>query len=404
MNTREMREQRAKLIEDARALDRKVEQEKRGLTAEERQQWDRYLSEADQLLADIERVEKLERQERELGEAASAAHRPEPQAQAASANKPDEYRAAFASWLRGGPSALRTVEIRALQADADIYGGYLVAPQQMMQGLIKAVDDQVFIRQWATKYQISGAASLGAPTLEADPADADWTSELLTGSADSTMNFGKRELHPHALAKSIKVSRKLLQKVPSAEDLVVQRLAYKFAITWEKAALTGTGAGQPLGVFTASSSGISTSRDVSTDNTTTAITADNLFNVKYALKPQYWANGRWLFHRDAVKMIAKLTDGEGQYLWQPGLQAGQPDRLLNFPVFMSEYAPNTFTTGLYVGLLGDFSWYWVVDDLNFEVQRLVELYAETNHVGMIGRLQSDGAPVLEQAFVRVKLA
>ena len=70
----------------------------------------------------------------------------------------------------------------------------------------------------------------------------------------------------------------------------------------------------------------------------------------------------------------------------------------------SEWAPNTFTTGEYVGLLGDFSHYWIADALSMQIQRLNELYAETNQVGFIGRLETDGAPVLEEAFVRVKLA
>ena len=44
------------------------------------------------------------------------------------------------------------------------------------------------------------------------------------------------------------------------------------------------------------------------------------------------------------------------------------------------------------------------DALYMQVQRLNELYAETNQVGFIGRLETDGAPVLEEAFVRLKLA
>jgi HK97 family phage major capsid protein len=78
--------------------------------------------------------------------------------------------------------------------------------------------------------------------------------------------------------------------------------------------------------------------------------------------------------------------------------------LFGVPVFVSEYAPNTFTTGLYVGIIGDFSFYWTADALDFSIQRLNELYAATNQTGFIGRLESDGMPVLEEAFVRVKLA
>jgi HK97 family phage major capsid protein len=82
------------------------------------------------------------------------------------------------------------------------------------------------------------------------------------------------------------------------------------------------------------------------------------------------------------------------------VREGEPDRILGMPMVISEFAPNTFTTGKYVGLFGDFSNYWIVDALSMQIQRLSELYAETNQVGFIGRLETDGAPVLEEAFVR----
>ena len=64
-------------------------------------------------------------------------------------------------------------EVRALQMDSDEAGGYLVAPQRFVNQLIKALDDMVFIRQLATKQQLNQAQSLGVPSLDADPADAD---------------------------------------------------------------------------------------------------------------------------------------------------------------------------------------------------------------------------------------
>jgi HK97 family phage major capsid protein len=159
-----------------------------------------------------------------------------------------------------------------------------------------------------------------------------------------------------------------------------------------------------LGLFTASDLGIPTSRDIATDNTTTAITADGLINALYGLKEGYQRNARWLFHRDVVKAIRKLKDGDGQYLWAPGIALNQPDTILAKPFLMSEYAPNTFTTGKYVGIVGDFSYYWIADDLNIEIQRLVELYAATNQIGFVCRYAGDGMPVLGEAFARVTLA
>jgi HK97 family phage major capsid protein len=266
------------------------------------------------------------------------------------------------------------------------------------------MDDMVFARRLGKVISVPNAASLGVPALDNDPVLPDWTSEIKTGSEDSTMDFDKRMLYPHPLAERIKVSKKLLRVARmNVASVVNERLSYRFAIKEENGFLNGTGVNQPLGVFTASANGINTGRDVSTGNTTTAIKADNLIECKYTLKAQYRNRARWAFHRDAIKKIRKLKDGEGQYLWKQGL-SDRPDTILEMPFEESEYVPNTFTTGNYVGILGDWSFYWIADALNMNVQVLTELYAETNQNGYIARKETDGMPVLEEAFVRVTLA
>ncbi len=382
----------------------------RDMSAEEKSQYEALEAEQDRLAAQITREEKVAELEGALAQVADPAVALAPAAPAGGApvahNATPAYRAAYEQYLLNGLAGIHSPKyLAALQADSDPAGGFLVMPQEMSSELIKAIDNEVFIRRLAHIERVTSAQSLGAASLDADPADADWTAELATGSEDSTMAFGKRELHPHPLAKRIKVSRKLLRLTGGgAEAIVRARLAYKFGVSEEKGFLTGDGASKPLGVFTLSTSGIGAGRDVSTGNTSVAIGADNLFEVKYSLKAGYQANGVWIFHRDAVKQIRKLKDSSNQYLWQPGLAGGQPDRILDRPFYMSEYAPNTFTTGLYVGIFGDFSYYWIAEAMNMELQRLQELYAETNQIGFIGRQEVDGMPVLEEAFARVKLA
>lgn len=287
-------------------------------------------------------------------------------------------------------------------------GGALVMPEQYIARLIQNVDDMVYIRSLATIISLKSSRSIGAPTRDTDADDAEWTSELDTGSDDEGLTFGKRKMTPSPLAKRIRVSRDLLRiNEINAEAIVRQRLAYKFGVAQENGFMTGSGSNQPLGLFTASTDGISTSRDVSTGNTSSAITADGLIEAKYSLKPQYMMSSslRWIFHRSAIKNIRKLryTDGDEHFVWKPGLK-DQSDTILEVPFIMSEFAPSTFTTGLYVGMIGDFSNYWIVEVLQYELQRLVELYAASNQVGFIGRSWVDGAPVLEEAFARVKLA
>lgn len=429
----ELQEERAKLVTQMRALLDKAGEAKRALTAEEDTQYRALEADFDRLTGEIDRAQKLEAREALLAAVpAPLAGRPDPgepdparrrgalawservQALIEAANPAHRsyletlaspaYRQVFRNHLQEGRIEVPPEARQTLQMDVFAKGGALVAPLEFSMNLIQAIDDEVFLRGWATKSTVIRAEALGVPTLDTDPADADWTSELAVGS-QATMAFGRRELRPHPLAKWVKVSNKLMRaSTRSVEDLVMQRLRYKFGVSEEKAFLIGTGAQQPLGVFTASADGIATSRDVSTDNTTTAITADGLINAKHFIKAGYWPRLRWLFHRDAIKQIRKLKDGNGQYLWQPGLTGNIPDRILETPYAISEFAPNTFTTGLYVGIIGDFSFYWIVDALDLTVQRLVELYAATNETGFVARMELDGAPVLGEAFARVKLA
>ncbi len=435
MTIQELREARAKAVKEARSIHDKMQAEEGGkATAEQREAWDKAMDHAAELKDQYTRAEALESAENEMSASQGRVADLEREDRAggdAGENGQVETRTvelrpsldgcsrhvtyqrteaviaqetAFRHYLAGGQMALTTEDVRALQQDDDVGGGYL-APAGWMGTLIQRVDDLTFMRQISNVLPpLTVGASLGVPSLDSDPDDAEWTSEIGEAEEDTAMAFGSREFKPAPLAKLIKVSATLLrQSAMSPESIILNRMAYKFGITEEKAFLTGHGAQQPLGVFTASDNGIPTSRDVSDGNDATEIQFDGLKNAKYALKGPYRGRAQWIFHRDAVRDLSKLKDGEGRYMWSASLVAGEPDRLLNMPLNESEYAPNTFTSGKYVGILGDFSQYWIVDSLAMMIQRLNELYARTNQVGFIGRLETDGMPVLGEAFARVKL-
>jgi len=79
------------------------------------------------------------------------------------------------------------------------------------------------------------------------------------------------------------------------------------------------------------------------------------------------------------------------------MTADRPSTILDVPYLMSEYAPNTFTSGKYVGIVAILPITGLPDSMTVEIQRLIELYAATNQVGFIGRLRVDGMPVLSTA-------
>jgi HK97 family phage major capsid protein len=430
VNVRDLKLERAGLLKRARELNEKVEGEKRDFAQEEQNQYDTLMNEVTTLGTRIQRAETLGNLEADLEEPENRANRPEPEddeepepvstrGNNGAASRYDDvltqiraskdvrmtpgYATAFRSFLQG--EQVRGIEKRDLQADSDPMGGFLKSPPQFVAGLLKTVDNILFFRQpgWATVIPLANSDELVGISLDADPDDGEWTTEIGDITYDSSMSFGKRSLKPTTLAKGIKMSRKLLRLAPNSEELVSSRLAYKLAVPMEKKYLVGNGANQPLGVFVASPDGISTNRDEATDNTATAPTFDGLTNAKYKLKQQYWKAARWLFHQDVVKLIAKIKDGTNNYIWRESVRVGEPDTLFGIPTYMSQYAPSTMTSGQYAGILGDFSFYWIADALSMEMQRLVELYSKTRQIGLHAWLETDGMPVLEEAFVRVKL-
>lgn len=403
----DLRQERASIWEQAKALNETALAAKRNFTAEEQTQYDKMMADMDDKKAQIDRLEAALKIDDEFAASGGSGRQfqASPKSGKGSDNPraTDEYRAAFERFLVDGISALSPDTIKAMASDPDSQGGYLVTPQQFVADLLKEVDNMVFVRQFARGFQLRTAKSLGVPTLDGDVDDADWTTELRTGN-ETDITLGKRELRPHPLAKRAKVSNTLLrQTAGGAESLVRERLSYKFGVTLEKAYMYGDGNSKPLGLFVPSDNGIPTSRDVVGTNTATTIKADTLIDALYALKQSYQVNARWGFHRDVLKEIRKLKDGNGQYLWAPGIAGGQPDTILSKPFFQSEYAPNDISTGKYIGIIGDFRYYWYVDALDLAIQRLVELYAETNQTGFIGRYEGDGQPVMGEAFVRIKM-
>jgi HK97 family phage major capsid protein len=418
MNSVELREERADLAKKARAIQERAIAEDREVTPEENAEFDRIMDDVDKKMERIARLEKLESVESDLEAATPRQSRPldseaREQRKAEERGEVGERRNKedFRHWMITGEArgSLRLAEQRDTIISTDAKGGFLILPVRLTNDLIKSVDDQVFMRGLATISNVTDAKKLGIRKMTSRMSDANWTTEVQAVTEDTSMAFDRRDMEPNLLTKLSKISIRTITLSTDAENIVRDELAYQFGITQEKAFLSGNGTAKPLGVFTASANGISTARDVAvTQAAQTTIDPDLLIDAKFSMKQAYLRGPKaaWLLHRTTVGKIRKLTIAgtAANYLWQPGLQAGEPDRILDIPYFMSEYVPATYTTGLYIGLLGNFSYYRIAQVNTVFLQRLVEKYADTNEVGFIGRMWVDGAPLLEEAFVRLKIA
>lgn len=415
---KELLDTRASLWHEAKGILVAAEKEDRDLNPGERESYDRLDAEIDRLTVEIDGKEADARRREKHAALEASFGNPAPRQTATGslaggtkgdAAKASPRRDAFLKYIAAQQLSAGEVEaLTTLQVDKDTKGGYVVMEEQFINELLADITDETVMRRLCRVLPpVNANVSIGAPRLTSRASTFAWGSELSAPTEDAAMAFGKRKLVPHHMTGEVVVSRDLLRAaVLSVDEIVRSELARDAGELQEAAFLTGSGSQQPLGIFTASNDGIPTSRDVSTGNTSTAIQIDGLIEALGSLKDSYARSATWLFHRNAMTQIRKLKTGDGHYQgWVPSPIAGQPDTLLGRPVVTSEFVPATFTSGLYVGIVGDFQrGYWIVDSLEQEIQVLNELLARNNQVSYLTRMKVDGAPVRAEAFARVKLA
>ena len=307
----------------------------------------------------------------------------EKQGRASSAYKED-----FGRHLRG-----KTLLHNVLSEGTDADGGYLV-PEEFERQIITTLDEANVIRSLAKV--ITTQSERKIPVASSHTV-AQWTAE--NGAyQESNPTFGQKQIDAFKLTDLIRVSQELLQD--SAFDLesyIAAEFARAFGIAEEQAFCVGTGSGQPTGIFTANGGTLGV-----TAAATNAITVDEVISLVYALKSPYRRNAKFLMNDATVSLLRKLKDGNGAYLWQPSVQAGQPDRLLGYEIYTSPYVP-TVEAGAFTIAFGDFKNYWIADRAGRTVQRLNELYATNGQVGYVATERVDGKVILAEGIQLLKM-
>ena len=210
---------------------------------------------------------------------------------------------------------------------------------------------------------------------------------------ESNPTFGQKQIDAFKLTDLIRVSVELLQDAAfPLEQYIANEFARAFGIAEEQAFCVGTGVNQPTGIFTASGGAVGV-----TSASATAITVDEIISLVYALKSPYRRNAKFLMNDATVSLLRKLKDNNGAYLWQPSVQAGQPDKLLGYDLYTSPYVP-TVEAGAFAIAFGDFQNYWIGDRAGRTVQRLNELYATNGQVGYVATERVDGKVILTEGI------
>ena len=390
MTITEMREKRNKLVGMMDTFLDTHTTDKGTLSAEDDKTYKDMETEVAQLTDSIHRMERREEIEAELSKPTSKPLTGKPmKADGDKAVKTgrasDEYKKALLQAMRTNFRQISNV----LQEGIDPQGGYLV-PDEYDKRLIDILTEENVMRTLGTNITTSGEHKINIAATK--PAAA-WIEEggtLTFGDA----TFDQIILDAHKLHVAIKVTEELLyDNAFNLENYILTQFGKALSNAEEDAFINGTGVGQPLGIL-AETGGAQVGV---TSASSTQVTADEIINLVYSLKRPYRKNAVFLANDVCVAELRKLKDNNGQYLWQPSLQAGEPDRVLGYKVYTSPYFPVPTAGGTAVAF-GDFSYYNIGDRGTRSFAELKELFAGNGMIGFVAKERVDGKLVLPEAI------
>lgn len=389
MTIKELIEKRAKVWEAAKNFIDTHETESGILSPEDTATYERMEKEIEDLTASIERKQRAESLEAAFNEPVSVPLIGRPaQQEEKTGRASNAYMEDFGAHLRGR-RPIHNVLSEGVPAD----GGYLV-PEEFERQIVVGLEEENVVRRLAKV--ISTSAERKIPVAVTHSV-AQWTAE--NGAyTESDPEFGQTTIDAYKLTDLVKVSIELLQdSMFNLESYIANEFGRAFGIAEEEAFCVGTGSGQPTGIFTASGGEVGLTAAEKTE-----ISSDELIDLVYALKAPYRRNAKFLMNDKTVKSIRKLKDGNGVYVWQPGLQIGEPDRILGYELYTSPSVPE-MAASAYAIAFGDFSNYWIADRMGRTVQRLNELYSTNGQVGFIATERVDGKVILAEGIKLLKM-
>ncbi len=280
----------------------------------------------------------------------------------ASAHDEAPHQKAFAAYLRSGDDdALRglVLEGKALNTSVAGEGGYLVDPQtsETIRGVLKATASirgiANVVNVEATSYDV---------LVDHTEMGSGWSSETSTLTETGTPQIDRISIALHELSAMPKASQRLLDD--SAFDIetwLAGRIADKFARAEAAAFVGGDGVDKPKGFLTHSK----VAQDVWTwgslgyvvtgndGDFASTNASDAIVDLVYSLDAEYRANATFVMNSKTAGAVRKMKDADGRFLWSDGLAAGEPARLMGYPVLVAEDMPD-IGSGSYALAFGDF--------------------------------------------------
>lgn len=388
MTVQELIDKRAKAWEAAKEFVNTHEDKIGNLSKEDSDRYAEMENEIEELTKSIDRHQRAERREQELSQPVNSpiTGKPYNDDLLKDAKKGRASKAYKDAMLNAFRSNFRQIS-NVLQEGVDADGGYLV-PEEYDRRLIDVLDEENIMRSLSTKITTSGEHKINIASTK--PAAA-WIEEggaLSFGDA----KFDQINLDAFKLHVAIKVTEELLyDSAFNLENYITTQFGKALANAEEDAFLNGDGNGKPTGIFDKTGGGHLL------NTLTAALKSDDLLDLVYGLKRPYRKNASFIMNDATLASLRKLKDNNGAYIWQPSYQAGEPDRILGYPVHTSAYAPTDAIA------FGDYKYYNIGDRGTRSFKQLNELFAGNGMIGMVAKERVDGKLILKEAVQILKL-
>lgn len=301
--------------------------------------------------------------------------------------------ASFMKFLRVGKDALDAEDVQVLKdmfVSDDTTGGYF-APPEFINEIIKDVVDFSPIRSVARIRQTSNR--MVQVPKRTQTASAQWVGER--EDRDETQNpaYGLEEVPVHEMSARADISETNVEDAQLDLGAEIQmEFSEQFGVLEGAAFVNGNAVKKPEGILV--------NADVEQVNSghATLLTDDGLIDLFYTLKDAYARNATWLMARLTIATIRKFKDGDDQYIWQPGLQAGQPSLLLGRPILEAVDMP-AIGAGTLPIAIGDFRrGYTIIDRTAMTMVRDPFSLSEDGLIKFVGRRRVGGQVVQAEAI------
>ena len=288
------------------------------------------------------------------------------------------HRKACAAYLRhGDDDGLRGLvpESKAMSAAVAADGGYLVDPQ-MAETIRSVLRSTASIRSIASVVTVeSGSFDV---LVDRSELGSGWATETAATAETDTPQFEKITIPLHELSAMPKASQRLLDDAAfDVETWLAQRIAERFVRAEAAAFINGNGIDKPKGFMIHSTVNDSIWTWGKIGFVTTGVNgdfaaanpADAIVDLVYALGARYRANASFVMNSKTAGAVRKMKDADGRFLWSDGLAAGEPARLMGYPVLVAEDMPDIGGGAIAIAF-GDFAaGYTVVERPDLRILR-----------------------------------